>query len=718
MNWMQRLGDRFARTKSPAPISAESWLLSAMNGTAENTTTVDLAKTVTIRRAVDRVAMDLASVPLVIEEQSGTEWKAVEPAPKGQRSAKYGDVAGVFERANKSEGKTALWYRFHSSMEYDGKAVLFNDYLNAGGKPNGPPKELRFLRPASLTPAYPSSRTLFGEPSGYTLKGSTGSVQLRPDEILWHTYPDPRSDDPLAGVSWTESAAPFGQIDAELPEYVLDYFRNGARGSLLLSTPQTPGEEQRKKLEDSIRRAHTGRGNRFKVIVATHGLVVQELNGRKDTDFPDLFDIVTQRISMASGVPPAFLSDYGDSGVRANLEEQTPIYVEGTLMPKAMLLAQNLTEIVLPRFDQSGRLRARFDWDQMPMVQRMMLRTATSYFTLVGGPILTPNDAREALELPKLTGGDTTYPQGANPLGVGPAATPRPVRTAPLATSRKWIDDPARHAKRIASGVSLDRFEKPAEKMVRAYFSQAEARALHAFETGKLKAHRTKGEDEDFDEEVEVAANLIARIYGHVATARGPEAAQEVGGSASDFLIDDPEVQAFLDTRAYDMGKLITGTTRDLLRQAITTANTEGLTVAETAKMISDVFALRRSQAMTIARTETVRAYNFTTFEAWKQSGLVEQVEWLTANDDDVRDTHRDIQRDGEKVNLGEPFSNGCKFPGDPDGEASETINCRCTLLTVESPVKHIRVAPGTFAKLFRNENLTAPKTFMDKAAV
>ena len=52
---------------------------------------------------------------------------------------------------------------------------------------------------------------------------------------------------------------------------------------------------------------------------------------------------------------------------------------------------------------------------------------------------------------------------------------------------------------------------------------------------------------------------------------------------------------------------------------------------------------------------------------------------WLTARDDRVRDSHQDLE--GEQRELDEEFLPGLMFPRDPDGEAGEVINCRCTLL-------------------------------------
>lgn len=53
--------------------------------------------------------------------------------------------------------------------------------------------------------------------------------------------------------------------------------------------------------------------------------------------------------------------------------------------------------------------------------------------------------------------------------------------------------------------------------------------------------------------------------------------------------------------------------------------------------------------------------------------------EWLATLDERTRSSHR--QLDGERVEVGGKFSNGCRYPGDPAAPYSETCNCRCTLV-------------------------------------
>ena len=56
--------------------------------------------------------------------------------------------------------------------------------------------------------------------------------------------------------------------------------------------------------------------------------------------------------------------------------------------------------------------------------------------------------------------------------------------------------------------------------------------------------------------------------------------------------------------------------------------------------------------------------------------------EWLTTADSRTRDSHRSKEEGGvggEIVAMDEPYSNGLMMPGDPAGDASEVVMCRCS---------------------------------------
>lgn len=54
---------------------------------------------------------------------------------------------------------------------------------------------------------------------------------------------------------------------------------------------------------------------------------------------------------------------------------------------------------------------------------------------------------------------------------------------------------------------------------------------------------------------------------------------------------------------------------------------------------------------------------------------------WMAVHDNRTRSSHREL--DMEKRGEDGYFSNGCRFPGDPEGEPEEVYNCRCTILGI-----------------------------------
>jgi SPP1 gp7 family putative phage head morphogenesis protein len=87
------------------------------------------------------------------------------------------------------------------------------------------------------------------------------------------------------------------------------------------------------------------------------------------------------------------------------------------------------------------------------------------------------------------------------------------------------------------------------------------------------------------------------------------------------------------------------------------------------------------------ARTATTCAQNAGRTQSYQRAvnlGIELYQVWLAALDSRTRSSHRHM--DGEKVKVVKgkqvKFSNGLRFPADPDGRPEEVWNCRCTLVT------------------------------------
>jgi len=82
-----------------------------------------------------------------------------------------------------------------------------------------------------------------------------------------------------------------------------------------------------------------------------------------------------------------------------------------------------------------------------------------------------------------------------------------------------------------------------------------------------------------------------------------------------------------------------------------------------------------------IAKTETNTAHNASRVEQMRRGGVGSHI-WLSSRDTRVRESHQLL--DGEQALIGEPFSNGVIYPGQPGtARPEEIINCRCTTIPV-----------------------------------
>lgn len=148
------------------------------------------------------------------------------------------------------------------------------------------------------------------------------------------------------------------------------------------------------------------------------------------------------------------------------------------------------------------------------------------------------------------------------------------------------------------------------------------------------------------------------------------------------FDVRNPRVVDFINSKVFKFSFETNQTTLNDLRKTLSEGLRAGDGIPQLKKRVTSIYDdIRGYRAERIARTETCSAYNFGTFESYKQSGVVKGKQWLSAHDNLVRDEH--IRLDGEKQLLDNRFSNGLMYPGDPNGAAGQIINCRCAMTAI-----------------------------------
>ena len=124
------------------------------------------------------------------------------------------------------------------------------------------------------------------------------------------------------------------------------------------------------------------------------------------------------------------------------------------------------------------------------------------------------------------------------------------------------------------------------------------------------------------------------------------------------------------------------------VNNAITQGVIQGQKLDEITDSIASGLCSQNENLMkTFARTGMTEAQNagrFSRLMEAKAKGITVVKQWMATLDGRTRDTHADI--DGETQPVGDKwhpykFSNGCRYPGDPQAPAREVYNCRCTLV-------------------------------------
>lgn len=122
-------------------------------------------------------------------------------------------------------------------------------------------------------------------------------------------------------------------------------------------------------------------------------------------------------------------------------------------------------------------------------------------------------------------------------------------------------------------------------------------------------------------------------------------------------------------------------------KKQITASVTSSILQGKSIKHMADdlqkrITTMSRDSAIRTARTAVTGAQNagrMDSYAAAEKMGIKVKKEWLATLDSRTRHSHAML--DGEKVDQDKKFSNGCRFPGDPQGPPWEIYNCRCTLI-------------------------------------
>jgi HK97 family phage portal protein len=188
-------------------------------------------------------------------------------------------------------------------------------------------------------------------------------------------------------------------------------------------------------------------------------------------------------------------------------------------------------------------------------------------------------------------------------------------------------------------------------------------------------------------EEVEIASFIIGSKWRRWYTTTGNAQLKDIIKlSTQDYdgqTINPEDTEQFVDLFA----RQIVRTQSNAITSLVDKGLQDGQAIPAIANSLSDVFAFSTQRALMIARTESTRAANLGTQRAYSEAmaiGIQVRKQWLSARDESVRNSHAAL--DGQTVGVNENFvseSGAEALSPATFGDASEDVNCRCTMIPI-----------------------------------
>lgn len=530
----------------------------------------------------------------------------------------------------------------------------------------------------------------------FVAPGSGRPIFYLSDQLCWIKYPDP--DDLLGFLSPMDVAERSARTDWKASVFDEAFFDNDATpGGILVSASRlTPA--QRKEIRAAWEERHKGVGRNAKVALLEGGLTwTQNQVDHTKMQFGEKRRYSREEIAGIYKTPLSILMQYENltfASARSADANYQSNKVEGLYRRIEAAAKSDLFGDLDPHF-------LEFDRSVVPVLEEARTQKLDNARKLLEQG-RTLNEVNEALKLglpplPPEIGDVRFIGQGLLVLEGLLAPEPKPELVAPEPVAPAEDEEPVerQHAHVIEAFVTrqpkkhaaawhamrkrvFDPLEDRLYGRVRRWAFEVRAEALGSL--GKLARYAkrvSEGEVFDLERAVKKLLSGADPVYRRAVEAAMEQSFEEVG-NFSDVDPSDERVLEIVKKR-----KALLSETPGKLRSRVTRSITEGLEAGEGVDQIAkrikqDFSAFTSSKALTVARTEVAGAANEARFEVFREEGVVKHA-WVTAHDEAVRDSH--AAQDGQVVKVGEEFDNGLLYPGDPNGDASETINCRCIVV-------------------------------------
>lgn len=643
---------------------------------------------------VDRIASDLASIEgkLFYVQNDGTETELtnhpfldfmMQPNP-------------LYEMTS-----SAIWRLHEIYLMLVGESFMLIERDD-----RGKPVELWVVPPhwVKMTP-------YLGNPT-YTIVSSGGLTMTVPVDDMFVMKQLNPYDPFMRGLGIAESIADEVEIDEYAAKFQKRFFYNDATPPVVFLMPDA-SREQRDEFMANWNKKHKGVENSHRAAALSGNVDVKELGS---SDGKNL-GFIESRVAMRDAVLEHFGMPREIMGITENSNRSTAdaaqyIYAKNVLTPKIGAREEAINKQLLPLF--GGNLVWRYD----PVIPYDKEFDKSKALDAYEAGIITKNEARRLMDLPDVDGGDV-FKVSINDLFLNESDDPAELSQSLL--QEETVVPEQTKSRRINVESMLRREEQAIKENVRLF----EAATARHFADQQRAIEGALGLTEKADDNTfSILSNYIMPdgTFNMELWDMLPESEQKrlADGIASGLIDWNAEAEKLARTfqpiwkKSYDAGVEIAGdnyglyhverpefvspakinggkrivgierTTRDKIADIIANGISAGLSQSSLKKAIqSEMKTASKARVKLIARQETMTTLATGQFDMMRSAGAKTKT-WHHRNQKNPRDgTHgpNHIILEGETVGIDERFSNGLRYPRDPnDGRAEEVINCRCYL--------------------------------------
>lgn len=552
-------------------------------------------------------------------------------------------------------------------------------------------ESLEILRPDLIT--IEQSDTGFTK--RYIYNGNGITKTFTPDDLIVFNMFSPLKTYPYEakGFSPMQAVAIQMEMDSAANIWNWNFFKNNASSRDVLMTDQNPDSEVLERLEAKRNMNHKWVNNAHKTAILPGWLKYQNIDvSQKEMDFVDSRRFTRDEVLAIFNVPKAVIW-IADDVNRANWLTAERTFYKTNIWPISTQIAKRLTKTLF-------KWLGIFEFINVVPVDTEQLKNDYDSWWI------TTNEYRRQRGFKQIKDGDR--------LKLSPFLLSEPVEYEDLTTASKWTKSPyfdiignalkksikwtvqykeARtlrgEAKYKDRNTRLAMYEQKYIKIINEIFDMQRRDILSDLNTDK-SVHLKKfnwniikylaiWEQFIFPVQKEVIGNEWNAAYAEI-------------WLTTFFETGDPVVNKWMRANIDKFGSEVDRTTKDKIFEIIEDGNLEWLSSDSIARNVTEAFDwFSKSRAKMIARTEITRAANYGEEKAWIDSGVVEEKERYTAQDEITCPRCR--QMDGKVIGLWKSFIKNWETM--TDWKQEYTINyenvktpplhpsCRCTLLPV-----------------------------------